>query len=212
MSPEIRQDQINNPVAEPHSQPGIFEKINNSVRLRLAIAGIAISAAIGANELISHPDKAGASPAVATKSDARGDCIKAALQKPEIEAKMIHPGKLNQHTIVEIGYGAMPVECQSVVKRANSYQVKLQNPKKPKRWFTIQDWFDNGTYISNDEGGFKQVTSTPYEEAWRKYKCTPGKKKTKVYVQARNRAKDANSGKVIGQKIFRHNVRVEGAC
>jgi len=128
---------------------------------------------------------------------------------------MMNPGvpswRSYQHQIVFMtpNFKAMPVDCSEKFERVSHTLLRLQNPKRPKSWIrlTYPRW--DGTYWSNKagDGYFSDNPNGHFANEY--YKCSPGKRKTRVQIILRNQVRGPN-GKVFGQRFFKIPVAVEG--
>jgi hypothetical protein len=188
MSPERRPENQIFDSQPQNPRNNLFENIRNAASNRLAIAGIGLVAALGANGIAnSQGSKAEALNIEATANGLKEDCIQAGLRMPRItRAVMKNPGSKRgktQEIYVDARYGPMPLGCEGKFEREGEFKSQIQNPRHRKRWVSYHPW--NGLYFGNEAGNGKGAESPSGHEASAYFINCNSKPKVRVLIRNR---------------------------
>lgn len=153
-------------------------------------------------------------------------CKRAGFVAPQIMTlEMVYPGKergvRRQVVNVSTRYEAMPRECAGRFRRVSLLSVWLQNSRNPGKWFrlTFPKWLDLFPPYENSliktggnlagEGG-ASISSNGHQGRNVYYRCSPGKRKTRVRAYFRGVVKNVRTGRTIGKKTVKKAVKVRG--
>lgn len=146
------------------------------------------------------------------------DCSKLALELPKVLQKtLIYPGRRIpprfQTLAVRVRFTGLPAECGHVVRRRSQMRALLQSPTNRRKWYRAQIFpLWTPLYYSGNKAGMggASISSNGHEGDHVYYKCTKGKRKTKVKMAIRNQAINVSIGQVIGQKQRWFKVKIRG--
>lgn len=219
MSPELSHEKAS---AIENQQAGIFEKINNAARTRLAIAGIALASAVGVAELSRSSDANAADPVPeVTASSLKQECIEAGQKRPEfMSASISGPKKFGlRYYSYKFNYEPMPEQCNGEFIQTAAVRFNVQDSKHPSRW---KRGFLNDVFFGNEAGGIINNTATlKSQKNEHPYKCIPGPKKAGVRMELKQfvlkdepiEIAEERGYKLIAQKtVINRTVKVRGAC
>jgi hypothetical protein len=213
MSPEKRQE-TTKPQIEEQTRVGLFESIRNAAQNRLAIAGIGLIAALGANEIANTQGEAVASSPGATASGLKEDCVRVGLAKPGIEkAQILGPkqspdGSKMRIISARLIYEEMPGECRGKYGRTSRSFVEIQNPQKRQKWAKATI----APYYKKDEAGTTGILEGISSSGGVYYKCTPGSRKTGARLVVKNKVIEKGTNKLTRTKIYRPQIKVVKPC
>lgn len=197
----------------------------NRLTTGIAVAAIAIG---GGKELASastEPANSIENTPALTGNALKQECVSEGLEMPiVVSAKMFNPGRKHnpriQQVTVKTRYDALPDDCNGSYRRFSHMTARLQSPKNPKKWYSLQPglkWDSLYSYdATTNTGGNKagrggsNITSNGHEGDNVFYKCAKGKRKTRAKIVLRNQVKDLKTGNIVGQKFKKHPIKITG--
>lgn len=200
---------------EVHKELGLFERIGNDAKSRLAIASIALMGAMGIGA-ITHREEAAANPLPeATASDLQQDCVSEGLIRPTVKHLVLGGPKPFSHDGTKIrrwaGYysrDAMPIECADKYQRFSSMYFKVESPKKPNVWIS---GLGTGYYPDDQELNIR--ITDEIDSLDRNYpKCAAGSRKFRAKLSVKSFIKDTETNQKIAKTTYEYPARVKGAC
>lgn len=182
------------------------------------IVPLLLGALIGVSNVNAKPTLIAAHASGSSTDSLKQDCSKLALELPKVLRRtLFYPGRRipprMQTLAVTVRFTGLPAECGSVVRRRSQMRALLQSPTNRRKWYRLEIfpvW--RLTYYSGNKAGLGggSISSNGHEGDHVYYKCTKGKRKTKMKMAIRNQAIEVSTGQIIGQKLRWFKVKIRG--